>query len=110
MPNFYNWADLKYFPMNDKVGRQQINAERLSILRITLQQGGAVPLHNHPNEQISVLISGRVEFNVNGDKKVLTPGDVVVVPENLPHGVEALEDSVIVESFNPPRYDLMPKE
>ncbi len=109
MQNYYNWAEIAYTPMNEKVGRQQINAERLSLLRITLQQGGVVAIHQHPNEQISVLLSGRVEFNVEGNKRVLTPGDIVVVPENLPHGVEALEDSIIVESFNPPRYDLMPK-
>jgi quercetin dioxygenase-like cupin family protein len=109
MQNYYNWADIAYTPMNEKVGRQQINADRLSLLRITLEQGGVVAIHQHPNEQISVLISGKVEFNVDGNKRVLTPGDIVVVPENLPHGVEALEASIIVEAFNPPRYDLMPK-
>lgn len=106
---YYNWNEIASTPMSPMVARQQINGDRMSVLRISLQKDGVVAIHQHPNEQISVLVSGKVEFNLNGEKRVLLPGDVVIVADNLPHGVTALEDSEIVESFNPPRYDLMPK-
>jgi quercetin dioxygenase-like cupin family protein len=106
---FYTWDDVPATTISPLANRQMLNGEHMTLLRINLQPGGEVPIHQHPHEQISCLMSGSVEFNLNGEKRVLSVGDVVVVPGNLPHGVRGLETSVIVESFYPRRDDLMPK-
>ena len=64
-----------------------------------------MPLHEHVNQQTTMLTSGALVFEMGGEKIVLKAGDVLVIPPNLPHRVEALEESTATDLFTPPRED-----
>jgi quercetin dioxygenase-like cupin family protein len=66
-------------------------------------------MHRHPYEQTTMMASGVVRVELDGKDVMLRPGDILLIPSNAPHLVEALEDSVETDVFTPPREDLMPK-
>ena len=74
----------------------------MTIARIGIAQGGAVPTHSHINEQILNMISGRLKVVLDGVEMVLHGGQTLVIAPNIPHSVEALEDTVAVDVFSPP--------
>jgi len=75
-----------------------------------LEKGSKVPIHNHPYEQTGYMISGRMTFTVHGKSYNAEPGDSWCIPENVEHGVEVLEDSLVIEVFSPVRKDYLPKK
>jgi quercetin dioxygenase-like cupin family protein len=101
----YNWNLLEEEPLNPLLGRKTIHGRNVTVARIRLRQGAVVPMHSHPNEQISMLESGAVRFTISGEERVLHAGDALVIPPDVPHMVEALEDSLAVDLFSPPRED-----
>jgi quercetin dioxygenase-like cupin family protein len=102
---YYNWNLLAEEPLNPRLGRKMIHGRHVTVARIRLRKGAVVPMHSHPNEQISMLESGAVRFVIAGEERVLHAGDVLVIPPDAPHMVEALEDSLAVDLFSPPRED-----
>jgi quercetin dioxygenase-like cupin family protein len=62
-------------------------------------------MHNHHNEQISQLLSGSIRFIVDGKEIMLRPGEFLFIPPHIPHSAEALEDSLAIDTFTPPRQD-----
>jgi len=92
-------------PLNPLVGRKMLHGLNATIARIRLLKGAVVPMHSHPNEQISMVESGALRFTIEGEERVLRAGDVVIIPPDVPHTVEALEDSLAVDLFSPPRED-----
>ena len=77
--------------------------ERTLLSEVTLDQGGIVPLHTHPHEQIGYVVRGAIEFTIGTDKVVLRAGDAYVIPGSVPHACLAIEDSVAVDVFSPVR-------
>ena len=77
------------------------------VVELTLAKGGIVAEHSHPHEQMTHVLSGRLEFDVQGEKRVLGRGEVAHLPPDVPHGARALEDSVTLEVFSPPREDFL---
>ncbi|HUE21872.1 MAG TPA: cupin domain-containing protein [Bryobacteraceae bacterium] len=102
---YYNWDLLEEEPLNALLGRKTIHAQNLTVARIRLMKGAVVPMHSHANEQISMLESGAVRFRIAGEERVLRAGDALVIPPDVPHTVEALEDSLAVDVFSPRRED-----
>ena len=80
-------------------------SERMMLIDVVLEKGAVVPLHNHPHEQIGYLASGRVLFELGDERRELGPGDSWLVPPNVPHQVTALERSLAIDVFSPPRED-----
>lgn len=101
----YNWSDITVEQMTPLVTRQVIHAENITIARIGIKAGGAVPTHSHLNEQVLNMISGRMKVVVDGIEMVLHGGQTLVLAPNVPHSVEALEDTVAVDVFSPRRED-----
>ncbi len=86
------------------VVRRTLNAgDRTMLCEIELAKGAVVPLHTHPHEQIGYLSRGRLHFVIGDDEKVVGEGDSWLVPSNVPHVVTALEDSIAIDIFSPPR-------
>lgn len=83
--------------------------ERAMVNHVRLAAGTEVPEHAHPEEQLTLVLSGRILFEMNGETAELGPGDAVWVPENAPHRVRALEESVVLDVFSPVRRDLLEK-
>jgi quercetin dioxygenase-like cupin family protein len=99
------WDALPVEPLNDLIGRQMLNGDAMTLARITLARGAVVPRHSHPNEQIATVLSGRLRFRLGDDERVVGAGASVLIAGDVPHAVEALEDSVVLDVFAPPRED-----
>jgi quercetin dioxygenase-like cupin family protein len=91
--------------LNPRLARQLIHGERITVARIHLAQGAVVPEHRHANEQITTVERGRLRFRVAGREVVLEAGQTLALEPDVPHAVEALEDSVALDLFSPPRED-----
>lgn len=104
----YRWNDLTAEPLKGGITRRLITGERMMIAHVYLTKGDEVPRHAHENEQITYILEGALHFwlGENGTEEVtVRAGEVLVIPSNLPHRALALEDTLDVDVFNPPRQD-----
>ncbi|HKR27715.1 MAG TPA: cupin domain-containing protein [Acidobacteriaceae bacterium] len=92
--------------LNPFIDRQFVYGERTMLARLFLRKGAIVPEHFHENEQITYILEGALRFTL-GDGRVITvgAGEVLVIPSNLPHKAEAIEDTIDLDVFTPPRAD-----
>lgn len=81
--------------------------EELMLVEVTMDTGAVGALHTHPHHQVDYLVSGCVEFELEGDKRIMRAGDSVVIPQNAVHGARALEPSVLLDIFAPMRKDFI---
>jgi quercetin dioxygenase-like cupin family protein len=94
--------------LNPSIGRRLVTGERLMLAHVYFTKGGTVPKHAHDNEQITYILDGCLRFFLGddgGEVVDVRAGEVLVIPPNLPHAAEALEDTLDVDIFNPPRQD-----
>lgn len=106
------YVQLKELPIeqvNPLLDRQIVCGERSMLARIILRKGCIVPLHSHENEQISYILEGALKFLIEGREIVVSAGEVLVIPSHVPHSAEALEDTVDLDLFCPPREDWLNK-
>jgi quercetin dioxygenase-like cupin family protein len=103
-PRFGVRADIKPVEIFAGVFRRTIVwGERAMVVEVTLPKGSIVPPHSHPHEQCGYLVSGRLEFTVEGESHVVEPGGGWAVPGSAVHSVTALEDSIAIDVFAPVR-------
>ena len=99
------WQDEPIEALGSGIGRRMLNGEAMTLAQITLAAGAAVPLHEHPNEQIATVLSGRLRFLVGDEELEVGAGESLLIPGGVPHRVDALEDSVVFDAFAPRRED-----
>ena len=91
------------------IGRRLITGDEMMIAHVYLAKGAIVPLHSHHNEQITYILEGKLRFTLgdgDGDETVdVAAGEVLTIPAHVPHMAEALEDTLDVDVFHPPRQD-----
>ena len=108
------WTDVPAEALNPLLTRQFITGAQAMLARIDLKRGAVVPRHSHPNEQISWITEGVLRFTLGeaGQERTVEvrAGEVLVIPGNLPHGAEALEDTVDFDLFAPPRGDWIARD
>jgi quercetin dioxygenase-like cupin family protein len=101
-------ADARVVEMFDGVTRRTLNSgDRTTLAEITLAKGSVVPMHTHPHEQIGYVVSGRVIFEINGEKRELGAGDSYLIPGGEPHEVHTLEDAICIDIFSPVREEFL---
>lgn len=105
--NVHRWHEQGIEELTPTIGRQVVHTERLTVARILLRQGAVVPEHAHEHEQVATVLSGRLRFRVGDEESVIEAEESVVVPSGVPHSVEALADTVVLDVFAPPRDDWM---
>ncbi len=103
------WNDVEIEAMNPLLGRQLIVGHQVMLARVLLKKGCIVPLHSHVNEQLSYILEGALKFYIEGKEIVVRAGEVLTIPPNMPHKAEAMEDTVDLDIFNPPRADWINK-
>ena len=91
--------------LNPLIDRQFVVGDRSMLARIILRKGSIVPMHSHDNEQITYVLEGALKFVIEGKELIVRSGEVLVIPSNLPHSAEAIEDTVDLDIFCPPRED-----
>ena len=105
----YRWDDIPVEPLNELLSRKIISGDRTMLAHIFLKKGCVVPAHSHDNEQMTYVISGALLFTVNGRKILLKAGEVMHIPSNVVHAAEAVEDTLDMDVFCPPRQDWLDK-
>ena len=107
-----NWDSVPVEIVNPSMSRQLVWGEKLMVAKMKFKNGSIVPLHHHVHEQVSQCISGKMRFWF-GEKEDqvldLFPGDVIVIPSNLPHKAEMIGDTVGIDTWAPPRQDWLDK-
>ena len=101
----HRWNQIPMEQLNPSFARQALHTERMTIAYLHLKRGGVVPEHHHENEQVSMVLEGKLKFLAAGEEYVIGAGEVLQIPGNLPHRVEVLEDSVVFDLFAPVRAD-----
>lgn len=102
------WDDMEVEPVTDVIGRRLLTGDRMMIAQVLLKKGAVVPMHSHDNEQITHIVEGALRFWIgdeDADPVDVRAGEVLHIPSNVPHKAEALEDTVDVDIFSPPRQD-----
>lgn len=104
----HRWESMPKERLSDKLERRMITGDRMMITQLYLKKGCVVPPHQHHNEQITYVLEGALRFKLgqSGEQQVdVHAGEVLHIPANLPHSAEALEDTLDVDVFDPPRED-----
>jgi quercetin dioxygenase-like cupin family protein len=101
----YNWDAIEKEQMNPFLVRQVIHGDNMTIARLELAKGASVPEHSHENEQIAMVQSGRILFNLAGVESTVGAGETVRIPQNVPHFVKVIEDCIVFDLFSPRRED-----
>jgi quercetin dioxygenase-like cupin family protein len=102
---YTRWADVEIEQMNSLIGRQFVVGTDMMLARVLLKKGAHVPLHSHLNEQVTYVLDGALKFLLEGKEVVVRSGEVLCIPPHVPHEAFALEDTVDLDVFNPPRQD-----
>jgi quercetin dioxygenase-like cupin family protein len=104
----YRWSDLPAEPLKGHISRKLITGERMMIAHVYFKKGDDVPQHSHDNEQLTYVLEGALHFwlGLDGSQEItVRAGEVLVIPSNVPHRALALEDTLDVDVFCPPRQD-----
>jgi quercetin dioxygenase-like cupin family protein len=95
--------------MNPLFDRQFVVGDQVMVARISMKKGCLVPQHSHHNEQISQILAGALQFTIDGKEITLRAGEFLFIPPHLPHAALALEDTIAIDTFTPPREDWINK-
>src|SRR5205807_9658879 len=86
------------------IKRQTVaSGEAMYQMTAKLEAGSNMPEHHHPQEQIVYILKGRMRLIVSGTPHELAAGDSFYLAGNVPHGVETLEETHVLDTFSPPR-------
>src|SRR5438034_3168596 len=105
----YRWIDIPGESIGNSIERKFITGQRVTVSRFELKRGGVVPRHSHEQEQITCVMSGALEFVINGLQVVVSSGEVAQIPSWVEHEVRVLEDTVVIDVFSPVRQDWIDK-
>ena len=110
---FYRWDSMRKERVSDMLERRLITGERMMLAHVYLKKGCIVPKHSHENEQLTYILEGALKFWIGEDgaeEVTVHAGEVLHIPSNVPHKAEALEETLDVDVFSPPRQDWLDKK
>jgi quercetin dioxygenase-like cupin family protein len=105
------WSEIRHEKVTDTISRRLFTGERMMLAHVYLDKGAIVPTHSHENEQLTWILEGALRFWIGEEgsddveELVVSAGEVLYIPSNVPHKAEALEDTFDVDVFSPPRQD-----
>ena len=109
---FYRWDDMPKEVVSETLDRRFITGDRIMLSHVYLKKGSIVPRHSHENEQITYILEGGLRFWIGADESQVIDvmaGEVLHIPSMVQHKAEALEDTLDVDVFSPPREDWLNK-
>jgi quercetin dioxygenase-like cupin family protein len=109
----YSWSTVPLEQVNPTLSRRIVTGKEVMVAHVHLKAGCVVPKHHHVNEQVTYILQGamrlwvgdNVDSRSDADGIVLTTGELLVIPSNVPHRAVALEDTLDMDVFAPPRED-----
>jgi len=103
-----NWSEIPVEHPAEGIERQMVVGERIMIVRFRFKPFLVTPEHTHPHEQMSLIVSGRVRFFIEGKERIVSAGDVLHFPPNCLHGATMMDEEVVlIDIFSPIREDLL---
>src|SRR3954470_2961130 len=109
---WYRWEEMPKEHVSAMLDRRLITGDRMMLAHVYLKKGCVVPRHQHENEQLTYILEGALQFWIGEDERekiVVRAGEVLHIPSNVPHKAEALDDTLDVDVFSPPREDWLNK-
>jgi len=109
---WFRWNDMPKERVNAALDRRLITGDRMMLAHVYLKKGCIVPRHQHENEQLTYILEGALHFWIGEDESqeiVVRAGEVLHIPSNVWHKAEALEDTLDIDVFDPPRQDWLNK-
>ena len=109
---FYRWDEMPKEELTDTFARRLITGDRVMLAHVYIKKGSIVPRHSHENEQITYILEGGLRFWIGEDESQVIDvmaGEVLHIPSMVQHKAEALEDTLDVDIFSPPRQDWLNK-
>ena len=103
------WNKVEREKLNDLIDREMVVGDKLMLARVFMKKGAHVPKHQHHNEQVTYILEGALKFAIDGKEIVVRAGEVLCIPSNMPHEAWALEDTLDLDVFDPPREDWLNK-
>ena len=103
----YTWKDVAVEQLAANIRRRMIVGTKEMLVRWEFVKGAVAARHSHPHEQIVVMVQGKLRLIVGDDETIMGRDDIAVIPPNVPHEAHALEDTVVIDIFSPPREDFL---
>jgi quercetin dioxygenase-like cupin family protein len=103
----YKWDTVAVEQLTDNIKRRMIVGTNEMLVRWEFIKGAVAARHSHPHEQIVVMVHGKLRLIVGDAETIMGNDDIVVIPPNTPHEAHALEDTVVIDIFSPPREDFL---
>jgi quercetin dioxygenase-like cupin family protein len=103
------WHTIPLEDLNPLLQRQFVVGQEIMVARVLLKKGCIVPEHSHHNEQLTYILDGALKFWIDGKEIVVHSGEVLCIPAHMPHKAQAIEDTVDLDVFTPPRADWINK-
>lgn len=107
---YRSWDSVPLESMSDVISRRVFTGGKAMVAQVFLKKGAVVPEHHHESEQITYILEGALKFELEGREVTVHKGEVLHIPSNVPHRAVALEDTVDLDVFSPPRYDWLSKD
>ena len=106
MSAFRHVSELDVLPIWTGVVARRVEGREITFAVVDLEPNASVSQHQHPNEQVGVILKGSLRFTIGGETRDLRPGDTYVIPGGVPHdAVAGPEGTVVIDVFSPPRAD-----
>jgi len=108
----FRWDEMEREHVVEGIDRRIITGDQMMLTHVYLKKGAVVPLHSHHNEQLTYILEGALRFWIGdeGSEPIdIRAGEVLHIPSHVPHKAEALEDTLDVDVFSPPRQDWLDK-
>ncbi|WP_428243438.1 cupin domain-containing protein [Gynuella sp.] len=103
----YN-KDVQLEDLGDGVSRKiMAYSDNIMTVEVHFEKGAIGPLHSHPHEQLTYVLSGEFEFTIGDETKVVKTGDTLYKEPNIMHGCRCLEAGVLLDNFTPVRKDFL---
>ena len=109
---WYRWEEIPKEQVSPMLDRRLITGDRMMLAHVYLKKGCIVPRHQHENEQLTYILEGALRFWIGADEKkvvIVRAGEVLHIPSMVWHKAEAIEDTLDVDVFSPPRQDWLDK-
>lgn len=108
----HSWNNMPLEKVSPLLDRRLITGDRIMLAHVYMKKGCIVPSHQHDNEQMTYILEGKLRFWIGEEEKMtidVAAGEVLTIPSNVIHKAEALEDTLDVDVFSPPRQDWLEK-
>ena len=106
----HRWDEIALEKITEMISRKVVPGERLMLSHVYLKRGALVPMHAHESEQMTYVLQGALHLTVGGEEVTVREGEVLHIPSQVPHQAEALDDTLELDVFSPPREAWTDKE